>query len=322
MGNERGWESMGVSSLIEGRRAWLLMSKATYRRLGGASTYDDDAASHYSYDNYVANHLQVAEGDLVAVWDNKKLVGASVIELITSSPGTKRRGRCPQCNTTNIAARKTVQPVYRCDDCKHQFDVPVVEVVPATIYRMSYEQAWVDLPGALTGEQLRPMCVASTSQNSFRELDWEKFRVAVANEVAEETLEPVNATLEQIRGGHTIRPTRVRLGQSDFRKAQLAKYGDRCAFTGDLPRDVLEACHLYSYAKLGKHHRHGGILLRRDLHTLFDRGVIVVDEDGRIDLREDFRQYPVYSDMHGAGLTIQIDQKQRQWFQLHRTQHR
>ncbi|MEV6659487.1 HNH endonuclease [Nocardia fluminea] len=313
---------MGVQLMSEGRRAWLLMSKAKYRRLGGASKYDDDPASHYSYDNYVANNRQVKEGDLVAVWDNTKLLGASVIESITSSAGTKRRGRCPKCNTTNIADRKTVLPLYRCDDCKYQFDVPVVEVVPATIYRMSYEQAWIDLPGALTGKQLRPLCVASTSQNSFRELNWEKFRAAVADELPEETLEPVAATLEQIRGGHTVRPTRVRIGQSDFRKAQLAKYGERCAFTGDLPRDVLEACHLYSYAKLGKHHRHGGILLRRDLHTLFDRGVIVVNEEGRIDLREDFRQYPVYAALHGAMIMIPLDQKQQQWFQLHCAQHR
>ncbi|MGV9725159.1 HNH endonuclease [Nocardia beijingensis] len=313
--------SKGLPSLSEDRRAWLLMSKSQYRRLGGASKYDDDPSSHYSYDNFVANHLQVHEGDLVAVWDNKQLLGASVIEKITSSEGVKRRGRCRSCNSINIAPRKTKLPLYRCDDCPAEFDVPVIEVVPATIYRMSYEQAWVDLPGVLTGKQLRELCVAK-SQNSFRELQWDKFRAAVASEVPGYYLAPVDVTVEQIRGGHTVLPTRVRLGQADFRKALFGKYGPRCAFTGDLPRDVLEACHLYSYAKVGAHHKHGGVLLRRDLHTLFDRGVIVVDEDDRLDVREDFRLYPVYAELHGCALTIPVDTKQRRWFELHRNQHR
>ncbi|MGF6881383.1 hypothetical protein ABIA39_001263 [Nocardia sp. GAS34] len=46
-----------LSSLpsAEGRQAWLVMLKLEYRRLGGGSKYDDDPASHYSWDSTVAN---------------------------------------------------------------------------------------------------------------------------------------------------------------------------------------------------------------------------------------------------------------------------
>ncbi|MFC8935664.1 hypothetical protein ACFT1A_26575 [Rhodococcus sp. NPDC057135] len=64
------------------RRAWLVMTKTEYRRLGGGEKYDDDAASHYSWDSNVANSRQVSPGDVIVVWYQVDLIGASVIERI------------------------------------------------------------------------------------------------------------------------------------------------------------------------------------------------------------------------------------------------
>ncbi|MGW4328653.1 HNH endonuclease [Nocardia sp. NPDC004573] len=135
-------------------------------------------------------------------------------------------------------------------------------------------------------------------------------------------LTPVDVTSKQIQGGHATRPVRVRIGQRAFRNSLLANYGERCAFTGDLPPAVLEACHLYSYAQIGKHHEHGGILLRRDLHTLFDRGVITVDKHDRIDLAEQFHEFQIYRDLHQQPLSISLSDEQRRWFSLHWSQYR
>ncbi|MBF6352975.1 HNH endonuclease [Nocardia higoensis] len=298
------------------RRAWLVMSKSVYLRLGGGRKYDDDPSNHYSWDSFVPNSRQVKVGDVIAVWDNTELLGVSVIENIDVKDGTKHRGRCPGCNETGFKRRLRKKPTFRCD-CGAEFDDPIQEEVPAKLYRSDYGQAWVDLSGVLGGKDLRALCLKDSSQNSFRELNWDKFRAAVGQKLGADYLAPVDVTAEQIRGGHAVRPVRVRLGQSNFRKKLLARYGPRCAFTGDLHQAVLEACHLYSYAKVGKHHEHGGVLLRRDLHTLFDRGDLAVNSVGLLDVSEPFRDFSIYGELHGKPLAIDISTKQADWFKLH-----
>ncbi|MFI2284153.1 HNH endonuclease [Nocardia beijingensis] len=304
-----------------GQRAWLVISKAVYSRLGGGLKYDDHPSRHYHWDNYVPNFRQIRVGDAIVVWDNEELVGASVIEAIESWEGTKARGRCPGCNDTGFKRRAKAKPTFRCD-CGAIFENPVIEEVPATHYRSSHEQGWIDLDGLLGGAELRALCAQPKSQLSIREIDWAGFRAAVAAKPGGSHLAALDATSTQIQGGHTQQTVRVRLGQTKFRKALLAKYDTRCAFSGDLHPTVLEACHLYSYAKVGRHHEHGGVLLRRDLHTLFDNGDLAVDAEDRIDVRPLFREISLYGDLHGKPLTIAVEPAQREWFRMHWALHR
>ena len=69
----------------------------------------------------------------------------------------------------------------------------------------------------------------------------------------------------------------IRQGQPRFRTKLLKAYGARCAVTTcDLEQD-LEAGHLFPH--LGKHTNQVqiGLLMRSDLHTNFDRGLIGVE---------------------------------------------
>lgn len=75
-----------------------------------------DPSSHYSYDSNVANSRHVAVGDRLVFWDEVSLIGASTLASIDQRAGTKKISRCPECSTTNIAARKTKSPRFRCDD--------------------------------------------------------------------------------------------------------------------------------------------------------------------------------------------------------------
>lgn len=79
----------------------------------------------------------------------------------------------------------------------------------------------------------------------------------------------------------------LRQGQPAFRKALMDAYERRCAVTGCTIDDVLEAAHISPY--LGDHTNHvtNGLLLRADIHTLFDRGLIKVHDDYRITARDD-----------------------------------
>jgi putative restriction endonuclease len=69
----------------------------------------------------------------------------------------------------------------------------------------------------------------------------------------------------------------VRQGQPAFRKALLDAYERRCALTGCDVEPVLEAAHICRYMGAQTNVVSNGLLLRADLHTLYDRALIAID---------------------------------------------
>lgn len=97
-----------------------------------------------------------------------------------------------------------------------------------------------------------------------------------------------------------------RLGQGTFRVAITDAYERRCAVTGERTLPILDAAHIRGYADGGDHTLDNGILLRTDVHRLFDLGYVTIGEDNRLvvgrRLKEDFDNGRHYYDMHGATL--------------------
>ena len=71
-----------------------------------------------------------------------------------------------------------------------------------------------------------------------------------------------------------------RRGRQAFRDGLLRAYGGRCAITSCGVVDVLEAAHITPFSELSPDDVTNGLLLRADLHTLFDCGLIGVDPGG------------------------------------------
>jgi putative restriction endonuclease len=99
---------------------------------------------------------------------------------------------------------------------------------------------------------------------------------------------------------------RPRLGQGTFRIVVTDAYERRCAVTSERVLPVLEAAHIHPYATGGAHRIENGLLLRSDLHTLFDRGYVTVTPDLRFEvsrrLREDFENGRDYYALHGGAV--------------------
>jgi hypothetical protein len=74
-----------------------------------------------------------------------------------------------------------------------------------------------------------------------------------------------------------------RLGQGSFRVIVTDAYGRCCAATGERVLPVLEAAHIKPYSQGGEHRVDNGLLLRSDLHTLFDQGYVSVTPDYRLE---------------------------------------
>ncbi|WP_017903179.1 HNH endonuclease [Pseudomonas asplenii] len=70
-----------------------------------------------------------------------------------------------------------------------------------------------------------------------------------------------------------------RRGQPAFRKALLEAYSGACAITGCNLPDVLEAAHIHPYKGDHTNVISNGLLLRADIHTLFDLGLIAIESE-------------------------------------------
>lgn len=73
-----------------------------------------------------------------------------------------------------------------------------------------------------------------------------------------------------------------RLGQRAFQAVVLGAYHRSCAITGDRIRPVLQAAHIRPLPRGGEHRLDNGLLLRSDVHTLYDRGYLAVDNKHRL----------------------------------------
>jgi putative restriction endonuclease len=70
---------------------------------------------------------------------------------------------------------------------------------------------------------------------------------------------------------------RRRLGQGGFQAVVLDAYQARCAITGHRIRPTLQAAHIRPVTAHGPHAITNGLLLRSDVHTMFDRGYLSID---------------------------------------------
>ncbi len=83
--------------------------------------------------------------------------------------------------------------------------------------------------------------------------------------------------------------------QAKFRSALLASDRERCVLTGEKTLDALEAAHIISVKDGGNEVLENGILLRADLHRLYDAGKFLIDpSSGKIvkikDLSQSYRR--------------------------------
>lgn len=103
-------------------------------------------------------------------------------------------------------------------------------------------------------------------------------------------------------------PTLVqpRLGQGTFRVLVTDSYNRRCAVTGERTLPALDAAHIRPYGEGGLHEATNGLLLRRDIHSLFDAGYVTVTRALRFEvsgrIREEYENGRHYYALHGASV--------------------
>lgn len=99
-----------------------------------------------------------------------------------------------------------------------------------------------------------------------------------------------------------------RLGQGAFRALVTETYERRCAITGERALPALDAAHIQPFSKVQTHHVRNGILLRSDVHRLFDAGYVTVTPEHRVEasrrMKDDFNDGDNYLELHGRHIWV------------------
>ena len=108
---------------------------------------------------------------------------------------------------------------------------------------------------------------------------------------------------------------RPRLGQGAFRIVVTDSYRRRCAVTGERTLPALDAAHIRPYAEGGAHEATNGVLLRRDIHSLFDAGYVTItpslDFEVSSRIREEYENGRLYYALHGQRISPPDDPRRR-----------
>lgn len=113
----------------------------------------------------------------------------------------------------------------------------------------------------------------------------------------------------ELPGGYTEGlPARRRIGQGTFKLVVTDAYERRCAVTEEKALPVLDAAHIRPFSDVETHDVRNGLLLRSDVHRLFDAGYLTVTPDLRMEasrrLHDDFNDGETYLKMHGLHVRV------------------
>jgi hypothetical protein len=114
--------------------------------------------------------------------------------------------------------------------------------------------------------------------------------------------EPFNPSSVNDSREKVIRSVISRRGQAKFRDALRKCYGDSCAITGCNILDLLEAAHITPFLGQATNNLSNGLLLRSDIHTLFDCYLLAIHPDKMTVVLHPKLRQSEYSHLQGKGL--------------------
>ncbi len=124
---------------------------------------------------------------------------------------------------------------------------------------------------------------------------------SISHELSEEEY---FALEDQDSRNRCLREIVQRRGQAEFRTQLLEAYERRCAVTGCDAVQALEAAHISPYRGQQSQHVTNGLLLRADIHTLFDLDLIGVRPDNLTVAVADSLLETSYADLDGQKLNL------------------
>ncbi|MCG8037121.1 MAG: HNH endonuclease [Candidatus Thiodiazotropha taylori] len=147
--------------------------------------------------------------------------------------------------------------------------------------------------------------------------DWERIVLgpdiryipATESNIEDEIIEFIPGNAEKAKE-MVSRSVASRRGQQKFRNMLLSVYSNSCAVTGTSFPPILEAAHIVPYRGEYTNHTTNGILLRADIHTLFDLGLLGINTQYEVITDSSLKstEYDAYN-----GKTIRLPQNKSEY---------
>jgi putative restriction endonuclease len=247
----------------------------------------------YSYESDDRRKRQISAGDLLFLRDQTRLLAAARVENVVSEKREQMVGKCPVCGLAEIGLRKKRDIPYRCFH-GHEFLRPVESTHSIIVHTAHFTRECVRIAAQIEAAELRPFELTNSRHMKLKICDisglcdyiarrdhtvlpvlknWLKSRaVDLADTDADAVGElPLSISDAQDR---PLQAIRMRRGSTTFRDKLLSRYGQRCMISGCSVLALLESCHVGPTQRPDDDHPANGLLLRSDLHTLFDLNLI------------------------------------------------
>nr|WP_294990490.1 HNH endonuclease signature motif containing protein [uncultured Sediminibacterium sp.] len=274
-------------------RLWILKSKGEESSFGGNSGYPDDPVAEYVYDTNVKNYNKLKQGDQIIIADKNFIKGyATITSVKTKENVPKIRYKCPECKTHEFGERKTMSPRYKCRN-KHEFDEREEEQIVVKEFTAYYGSTFVPAAPATSVKILEPYYLNRNRYYSIQAADPAFFvkeglsmpvLAAEKNEKASYTFAPADEVPSYSPDSDDLRARKtkdvvVRKGQQKFKEMLIRYYGHWCMITGCEITEAIQASHIFPYRGEKDNNPRNGLLLRIDLHVLFDANLLGIDPD-------------------------------------------
>lgn len=166
------------------------------------------------------------------------------------------------------------------------------------------QHLWFDVPPSWAGSIVQGKTFAGDSSEGTSL--WNEMERAAARTGQQGFSDPPDETQSKFGPPILVAP---RLGQGAFRVAITELYQRQCALTDGKVLPALDAAHIRPYAEGGTHTKSNGILLRKDIHSVFDAGYATIDSsDYRFvvsdKVRDVFHNGNEYRRLHGTVLRL------------------
>lgn len=166
-----------------------------------------------------------------------------------------------------------------------------------------HESQWIAVPDDFS-KNIVKFKGYDTSEQEGRRL-WDAVQESLNGQA--NTQAPGFGVREQARYGEPVL-VRPRLGQGAFRILVTDNYGRRCAISRERTLPALDAAHIRPFADGGLHEASNGILMRRDIHSLFDLGYVTITPKLKFEvskkIKEEYENGRHYYALHGLNIAI------------------
>jgi putative restriction endonuclease len=275
----------------------------------------------YTFSELTPHHRHIAVNDIFFLRDKDTLVAIAKVQRVEAHPIDKHVQRCPVCGESQLGFRVSRATGYRCLN-GHSFTDPVMAVQAGTEYRAHFGLDFVDVSAPIEASDLRPFELTNSRQLTIRPCNVAGLMRYVARRdrhaadvlktwlaersltLADDDADVTDAADVLDEREHRHYGIRLRRGRKVLRSELIRRYGLRCMISGCEVGALLEAACIPPHSAPKFNNPTNALLLRSDLHTLFDLNLIAVDPERLVAAVHPDLTDAYYRQFHGTPLLL------------------